>query len=64
MRALQSLSDKHAPVKRNNKIKKSVKPWLSNTILNSIHRRQQLSKTHFLSKHLNEVKFYKLVTIN
>ena len=59
--ALQTLSDKHAPVKKlsSKKIKQSAKPWLSDSILKSIKRRQQLFKTHFLSKDLNKVKFYK-----
>ena len=59
--ALQTLSDKHAPVKKlpSKKIKQSAKPWLSDAILKSIKRRQQLFKTHFLSKDLNKVKFYK-----
>ena len=58
---LKSLSDKHAPVKKlsSKKMKQSAKPWLSNAILNSIKRRQQLFKTHFLSKDFNKVKFYK-----
>ena len=58
--ALQTLSDKHAPVKKlsSKKIKQSAKPWLSDSILKSIKRRQQLYKTHFLSKNLNKVKFY------
>ena len=49
--ALQTLSDKHAPVKKlsSKKIKQSAKPWLSDSILKSIKRRQQLFKTHFLS---------------
>ena len=58
---LQSLSDKHAPVKKlsSKTMKQSAKPWLSNAILNSIKRRQQLFKTHFLSKDFNKVQFYK-----
>ena len=59
--ALQTLSDRHAPVKKlsSKKIKQSAKPWLSDSILKSTKRRQQLFKTHFLSKDLNKVKFYK-----
>ena len=60
--ALQTLSDKHAPVKKlssKNKIKQSAKPWLLDCILKCIKRRQQLFKTHFLSKDFNKVKFYK-----
>ena len=59
--ALQTLSDKHAPVKKlsSKKIKQSAKPWLSDSILRSIKRRQQMFKTHFLNKDLNKVKFYK-----
>ena len=59
--ALQTLSDKHATVKKlsSKKIKQSAKPWLSDSILKSIRRRQQLFKTHFLGKDLNKVKFYK-----
>ena len=59
--ALQTLSDKHAPVKKlsSKKIKQSTKPWLSDSILKCIKRRQQLFKTHFLSKDFNKVKFYK-----
>ena len=58
---LQTLSDKHAPVKKlsSKKIKQSTKPWLSDSILKCIKRRQQLFKTHFLSKDFNKVKFYK-----
>ena len=50
--ALQTVSDKHAPVKKlsSKKIKQSTKPWLSDSILKSIKRRQQLFKTHFLCK--------------
>ena len=49
--ALQTVSDKHAPVKKlsRKKIKQSTKPWLSDSILKSIKRRQQLFKTHFLN---------------
>ena len=61
MPSLQTLSDKHAPVKNlsSKKIEQSVKPWLSDSILKSMKRRQQLFKTRFLSKDLNKVKFYK-----
>ena len=60
--ALQIVSDKHAPVKKlsSKKIKQSTKPWLSDSILKSIKRRQQLFKIHFLSKDFTKVKFYKV----
>ena len=58
---LQSLSDKHAPMRKlsNRKRKQSAKPWISNAILKSIKRRQQLFKTHFLSNDPNKVTYYK-----
>ena len=44
--ALQSLSDKHAPMRKlsNKERKQSAKPWISNAVLRSIKRRQQLLK--------------------
>ena len=43
----------------NRKRKQSAKPWISNAILKSIKRRQQLFKTHFLSNDPNKITYYK-----
>lgn len=49
--ALKSVCDIHAPVKKvsNAKIKQQKKPWITNSILNSIKNKQKLFRTHFLS---------------
>ena len=58
--ALQSLPDKHAPMRKlsNKKRKQSAKPWISNAILKSIKRRQELFETHFLNNDPNKVTYY------
>ena len=58
--AIQSLSDKHAPMRKIIKQKKqSAKPWISNAILKSMRRRHRLFKTNFLSNDPNKVPYYK-----
>ena len=64
--ALQTLSDKHAPVKKlsSKKMKQSAKSWLSDSILKSIKRRQQLLRLIFLVKISIKSNFIKHITIN
>ena len=59
---LQIFTDKHAPLKRasNSKKKQLRKPWISNSILTSIKRRQKLFKSHNLSDDPAKVKYYKI----
>ena len=59
---LQSLTDKHAPIRKasNTKKRQLRKPWISNSILRSIKKRQKLFKTHYLSGDPYKVRQYKI----
>jgi hypothetical protein len=59
---LQSLTDKHAPIRKasNTKKRQLRKPWISNSIPRSIKKRQKLFKTHYLSGDPYKVRQYKI----
>ena len=53
--------DKHAPIKlaSQSKQRQLNKPWLTKGILKSVKRKQQMYRTHFLSKDLQKTGEYK-----
>ena len=59
---LESLTDKHAPIRKSSNTKKRQlkKPCISNSILISIKKRQKLCKTHYLSGDPDKVRQYKI----
>lgn len=58
---LQEITDKHAPIKKatNAKKRQLKKPWISNSILNSIKAKQKMFGSHFLSHDQVKVNFFK-----
>ena len=54
--------NKHAPIKRipRSRLKQKIhKQWITDTLLNSIRNKQKMYRTHFLSKDLDKVAYYK-----
>ena len=59
---LKGIANKHAPIKRitRSRLKQKIhKPWITDTLLNSIRNKQKMYRTHFLSKDLDKVAYYK-----
>ena len=59
---LKGIANKHAPIKRipRSRLKQKIhKPWITDTLLNSIRNKQKMSHAHFLSKDLDKVAYYK-----
>ena len=59
---LKGIANKHAPIKRipRSRPKQKIhKPWITDTLLNCIRNKQKMYRTHFLSKDLDKVGYYK-----
>ena len=59
---LKGIANKIKPIKRipRSHLKQKIhKPWILDTLLNSIRNKQKMYRTHFLSKDLDKVAYYK-----
>ena len=62
VKKLKGTANKHAPIKRipRSCLKQKIhKQWITDTLLNSIRNKQKMYHTHFLSKDLDKVAYYR-----